>query len=190
MGNGEKASAHWPALMARAQAGDRQAYSQLLQAIVPAIRALIRKKISDDTLIEDVIQETLLAIHRVRHTYDPARPLLPWVAAIASARATDALRQRGRRRDWEWQDEAILSRKASDGENPLTDEISHHQMLNGWLKQLPARQRQIIESVHLRESSLAEAAAENNLSVSAVKALLHRAMRNLRKSGVRQHEKS
>ena len=67
----------WPALMARAQAGDRAAYNQLLKAMVPAIRALVCKKIRDEVLVEDVIQETLLAIHRVRHTYDPQRPILP-----------------------------------------------------------------------------------------------------------------
>ncbi len=133
----------WPALMARAQAGDRDAYNQLLKAMVPAIRGFVRKKIADEALIEDVIQETLMAIHRVRHTYDPQRPILPWVAAISAARAIDALRQ-----------------------------------------------REIVESVHLREQSLAQAAAENNLSLSAVKSLLHRAMLNLRKYGSGNHEKS
>lgn len=175
---------HWPLLMARAQAGDKAAYNQLLKAMVPAIRALVRKKIADDALVEDVIQETLLAIHRVRHTYDPRRPLLPWVAAIASARAIDALRQRGRQH--EVQDEDVLHRltteknEADAGEDALSD----------CLGALPARQRQIVESVHLREQSLAQAAAEANLSLSAVKSLLHRAMLNLRKSGSGKHEKS
>ncbi|OON42011.1 RNA polymerase subunit sigma-70 [Izhakiella australiensis] len=186
----EASSTRWPTLMARAQAGDQQAYSQLLQAMVPAIRALVRKKISDEALVEDVIQDTLLAIHRVRHTYDPTRPILPWVAAIAAARAIDALRQRGRRRDWELQDEDVLHYQTSGGEGKLTDDIANSQVLSGWLGQLPPRQRQIIESVHLRESSLAEAAAENDLSVSAVKALLHRAMQNLRKFGASSHGKS
>ena len=51
---------HWPALMARAQAGDQAAYNQLLKAMVPAIRALVRKKIANDALVEDVIQELSL----------------------------------------------------------------------------------------------------------------------------------
>lgn len=175
---------HWPALMARAQAGDQSAYNQLLKAMVPAIRALVRKKIANDALVEDVIQETLLAIHRVRHTYDPRRPLLPWVAAIASARAIDALRQRGRQ--YEVQDDDALHRQmtepdeAEPGQEALTD----------CLGALPARQREIVESVHLREQSLAQAAAEANLSLSAVKSLLHRAMLNLRKYGSGKHEKS
>jgi RNA polymerase, sigma subunit, ECF family len=67
----------WPALMARAQAGDREAYTQLLRAIVPVIRAIVRKQISDNVLVDDVIQDVLLTVHRVRHTYDPACPFCP-----------------------------------------------------------------------------------------------------------------
>jgi RNA polymerase sigma-70 factor (ECF subfamily) len=174
----------WPALMARAQAGDRAAYNQLLKAMVPAVRALVCKKIRDEGLVEDVIQETLLAIHRVRHTYDPQRPILPWVAAIASARAIDALRHRGRRQ--EVQDEEELQRQpAASAESSADTDI-----LSGYLDNLPLRQREIVESVHLREQSLAQAAAETNQSLSTVKSLLHRAMVNLRKYGRGHHEKS
>lgn len=170
--------------MARAQAGDRAAYNQLLKAMVPAIRALVCKKIRDEGLVEDVIQETLLAIHRVRHTYDPQRPILPWVAAIASARAIDALRHRGRRQ--EVRDEEELQRQpAASAESSADTDI-----LSGYLDNLPQRQREIVESVHLREQSLAQAAAETNQSLSAVKSLLHRAMVNLRKYGRGHHEKS
>lgn len=170
--------------MARAQAGDRAAYNQLLKAMVPAIRALVCNKIRDEGLVEDVIQETLLAIHRVRHTYDPQRPILPWVAAIASARAIDALRHRGRLQ--EVQDEEELQRQpAASAESSADTDI-----LSGYLDNLPQRQREIVESVHLREQSLAQAAAETNQSLSAVKSLLHRAMVNLRKYGRGHHEKS
>lgn len=184
MAGTETSVQHWPALMARAQAGDREAYNQLLRAMVPAIRAFVRKKISDEALIEDVIQETLLAIHRVRHTYDPQRPVLPWVAAITSARAIDALRQRGRNQ--EIQDEEAVNLYPAEAGDFATD--SHD--LSDYLGSLPARQREIVESVHLRQQTLAQAAAETDLSVSAVKSLLHRAMLNLRKYGSGDREKS
>lgn len=174
----------WPRLMAQAQAGDKAAYNQLLKAMVPAIRAFARKKISDDALLEDVVQEALLAIHRVRHTYDPQRPILPWVAAITSARAIDALRQRGRRP--EVQDDDALLRQTADG----GDESVVYDELTGYLGALPLRQREMVESVHLREQSLAQTAAASHLSVSAVKSLLHRAMLNLRKYGRGNDEKS
>lgn len=177
--------------MARAQAGDKAAYNQLLKAMVPAIRALVCRKIGDEVLAEDVIQDTLLAIHRVRHTYDPQRPILPWVAAIASARTIDALRQHGRRREVQ-DDEALQQRPAESAEASADPDIlsADPDILSGYLDTLPLRQREIVESVHLREQSLAQAAAETNQSLSAVKSLLHRAMVNLRKYGRGHHEKS
>ncbi|MCK8336136.1 RNA polymerase subunit sigma-70, partial [Erwinia amylovora] len=86
-------------------------YNSLLKAMVPAIRAIVRKKIRNEALVEDGVQETLLAIHRVRHTYDPQRPILPWVAAISSARAIDALSQTGRRQEVQ-DDDALLNQLA------------------------------------------------------------------------------
>ncbi|ATZ12590.1 sigma-70 family RNA polymerase sigma factor [Erwinia amylovora] len=178
----------WPTLMARAQAGDRKAYNSLLKAMVPAIRAIVRKKIRNEALVEDVVQETLLAIHRVRHTYDPQRPILPWVAAISSARAIDALRQTGRRQ--EVQDDDALLNQLADADDFESAEREKSEALSGCLDSLPLRQREMVEMVHLRQQSLVQAAAQCNLSVSAVKALLHRAMRNLRQYGKGNHEKS
>lgn len=169
----------WPALMASAQAGDRDAYSQLLRAIVPVIRALVRKQIADHALLEDVIQEVLLTVHRVRHTYDPACPFLPWLMAISQARAVDALRKRGRRQRRETDDETAFEGVCAEGNGQHETE----EELAAILDQLPARQRQIVEHIHLQEMSLAEAAARHNLSIAAVKSLLHRAISNLRRMG-------
>ena len=169
----------WPALMPSAQAGDREAYTQLLRAIVPAIRVLVRKQIADSVLVDDVIQDVLLTVHRVRHTYDPAFPFLPWLMAIVQARAVDTLRRRGRYQQRETEDE-----RAYDGamvENP--EHRENEEQLALILDQLPSRQRQIVEHIHLQEMSLAEAAARHNLSIAAVKSLLHRALTNLRRMG-------
>ncbi|CAO97882.1 sigma-70 family RNA polymerase sigma factor [Erwinia tasmaniensis] len=187
MAEGEAQARAWPALMARAQAGDKAAYNRLLKAMVPAIRAFVRRKICDEALIEDVVQETLLAIHRVRHTYDPQRPILPWVAAITSARSIDALRQSGRR--LEVQDEDALLNRAAEPDGFESAGREENDVLTGYLGSLPPRQREMVESVHLGEQSLMQAAAQNNMSVSAVKSLLHRAMLNLRKYGRGTHEK-
>ncbi len=166
----------WPHLMALAQAGDGQAYTRLLKALVPVIRTLARKQIADDELVEDVIQDVLLTLHRVRHTYDPAAPFLPWLMAIAHARTVDALRKRGRHQQREVADELLPELVAS---SPTL----HEEELAALLAQLPARQREVIEHFHLREMSLAETATRHNLTVSAVKSLLHRALNNLRRLG-------
>lgn len=179
----DSAREHWPALMEQAQAGDQLAYTRLLKALVPVIRARVRRQIGDDALIEDVVQDVLLTVHRVRHTYDPAFPFLPWLLAIISARAVDALRRRGRLQRWEAPDEA-LTENAAMPDNPQLDSRDE---LAAYLRQLPSRQRDIVEHVHLREMSLTEAAVHNNLSVAAVKSLLHRALTNLRRFGA-HHE--
>lgn len=174
----------WPQLMALAQAGDQAAYTQLLKALVPVIRSLVRKQVDDDMLVEDVIQDVLLTVHRVRHTYDPASPFLPWLMAIAHARSVDALRRRGRHRQRE-QDDSEASEYASE-DRYLAASVEQHQSreeLAMLLNQLPARQRQIIEHVHLHEMTLSETATHNNLTVAAVKSLLHRALSNLRQLG-------
>lgn len=185
MQTSDSARESWPALMEQAQAGDQLAYTRLLKALVPVIRAQTRKQIADAALVEDVIQDVLLTVHRVRHTYDPAYPFLPWLMAIISARAIDALRRRGRHQQWEINHDA-MPEVASPPDAPQQDT---QEELAGYLRQLPSRQRDIVEHVHLREMSLTEAAAHNNLSVAAVKSLLHRALTNLRRFGA-NHDQS
>lgn len=185
MDNGLAPREAWPALMTSAQAGDRDAYTQLLRAIVPVIRVMVRKQIADSVLVDDVIQDVLLAVHRVRHTYDPACPFLPWLMAITQARTVDALRKRGRH----WLREADEGEAVEPTAEHIPEEDEREEALAQILDQLPSRQRQIVEHIHLQEMSLAEAAVRHNLSVSAVKSLLHRALTNLRRMGA-NHDRS
>lgn len=171
--------------MLRAQDGDQAAYCRLLKAIVPAIRALVRRKIyQDDALVEDVVQDVLLTVHRVRHTYDPDRPFLPWLSAIVAARAIDALRARGRREHWEVSDdEAVLGHPdESSPDGQAQRQVDH------LLSRLPARQRRVVELVHLSDMSLADAAAASSTTLAAVKSLLHRAFATLRRNKETEHE--
>ncbi|QEW33188.1 sigma-70 family RNA polymerase sigma factor [Erwinia billingiae] len=178
----------WPDLMAQAQAGKQQAYTRLLTELVPVIRTLVHKHVDDAVLVEDVIQDVLLAIHRVRHTYDPACPFLPWLMAITQARSVDALRRRGRQRHWEVEEEDDAATYPSTS-FVEPDRPEAREELSLYLNQLSSRQRQIVEHVHLREMTLAEAATQNNLTVPAVKSLLHRALTNLRRFGAK-HDRS
>jgi RNA polymerase sigma-70 factor (ECF subfamily) len=104
--------------------------------------------------------------------------------AIAHARSVDALRRRGRYRQRE-QDDSEAPEYASE-DRYLAASVEQHQSreeLAMLLNQLPARQRQVIEHVHLHEMTLSETATHNNLTVAAVKSLLHRALSNLRRLG-------
>ncbi|MGF6270102.1 RNA polymerase sigma factor (sigma-70 family) [Lelliottia nimipressuralis] len=186
MDNGLALREAWPELMTKAQAGDRHAYTQLLRAIVPAIRAIVRRQVFDPALVEDVIQDVLLTVHRVRHTYDPDCPFLPWLMAITQARAVDALRHQGRTLRRETDTEEALTNVAAVESVEHQDEQEELALI---LNRLPARQRQIVEHIHLQEMTLAQAASRHNLTISAVKSLLHRAITNLRRMGA-NHDRS
>jgi hypothetical protein len=71
--------ARWAAMMAAAQEGDARAYAALLGECLPLLRATCRARLGHGAEVEDAVQDALLTIHRVRHTYDPARPLAPWL---------------------------------------------------------------------------------------------------------------
>src|SRR5215210_1728802 len=72
----------WDVLLAASQAGDAQAYRTFLHAILPFLRSVARARTRSEELVEDVVQDALLTLHRVRHTYEPGRPVKPWLAAI------------------------------------------------------------------------------------------------------------
>src|ERR1035437_9835579 len=88
----------WAMLMARAQGGDAASYRQLLIAVTPYLRAIAARHHRDRSDVEDSLQDVLLTVHAVRHTYDPMRPFKPWLVAIARRRIIDRLRAQGRRR--------------------------------------------------------------------------------------------
>lgn len=176
--------------MRRSQDGDRRAYAAVLRALTPVVRAYARRRIFDDALAEDVVQDVLLTIHRLLHTYDPDRPLLPWVAAITSARAIDALRKQGRHRERE----APYRDEEDDPDNvgiaSAPENMGMQQELLRLLNILPARQRMVVEMVKLREMSLDDTARASRLTVPAIKSLLHRAIVRLREYGSYHHDGS
>ena len=84
--------------MARAQEGDAAAYRRVLAAIAPYLRALAARYHREPQDVEDSVQDILLTIHMIRHTYDPKRPFKPWLVAIGRRRIFDRLRGQGRMR--------------------------------------------------------------------------------------------
>ena len=83
----------WSRLMARAQDGDQHAYRALLEDVAPYLRAIASRCFRQQGDIEDAVQDVLLTLHAVRHTYDPQRPFGPWLLAIANRRIIDRLRR-------------------------------------------------------------------------------------------------
>jgi RNA polymerase sigma factor (sigma-70 family) len=180
----EAADRRWSALMEQAQDGDNAAYDRLLREITPFIRAVAARQHATRDRVEDVVQEVLLTVHRMRNTYDPARPFRPWLAAIARCRSIDALRRRGRSQHFEVAADAAGAAydncPAPSSERADASLISLDR-LGPAIAALPASQREAIELLKLREMSLAEASCVTGASIAALKVNTHRAVKSLRR---------
>ena len=181
LSDNQQADLRRAAWMAAAQAGDRAAYERVLGESVGVIRSVARRQGVPVDLLDDVVQETLITIHRVRHTYDPSRSYHAWLAAIAARRGIDALRQHGRRDRRELREPLAVENFAEEGE--ASDATEHDQRaaaLREAIATLPPGQREAVEHLGLRERSLAETAELTGRSTGALKVNLHRALKALR----------
>lgn len=170
----------WAGMMRSAQAGDQAAYATLLREVLPVLRIIVRRQHVPPAHVEDVVQDVLMAVHRVRHTYDASLPFLPWIASITRRRAIDVLRREGRRGAWETSNSDTLETFA---DTEAKDEVGARESRD-WLMQaverLPPRQRKALELVKLQELSVAEAAKASGQTEGAVKVNVHRAIKALR----------
>lgn len=165
------------ALMLQAQAGDEAAYRVLLKELSERLRAYYQRRLTSIAVeVEDLVQETLLAIHNQRHTYDRSRPLTAWCYAIARYKLVDLLRRRGRREtltdsiDDDFNEQ--LSGETADASDTLRD-------LRQLLDTLPARLRASVVHVKIEGRSVAETATLMGMSESSVKVNVHRALKAL-----------
>lgn len=170
----------WSMLMEKAQAGDAASYRALLEAIAPYLRALAARRHRDQRDIEDAVQDILLTVHQIRHTYDPARPFGPWLVAIANRRLVDRLRRQGRSTARETSLEPHHETFAAPEANLHPDPMEQG-ALRAAVAGLPPRQREAITLLKLQELSLKEASAASGLTVASLKVSVHRGMKNLKK---------
>lgn len=165
----------WTILMARAQDGDTVAYQRLLEEIAPWLRSLVRRWHKDPWDIEDTVQDILLTLHAIRHTYDPTRPFGPWLMGIANRRAVDRLRRRGRQTGREVP--LTVDYEAATGQD---DDILEKRHLAEAMGSLPSVQRTAVDLLKLKEMSLREASDASGLSIASLKMATHRALKTLR----------
>ena len=146
----------WTGLMRSAIAGDSAAYHRLLKAVAPVLRAAARRGLAragqpvDQS--EDIVQDILLAVHLKRHTWDVSAPFAPWLFAIARNKLIDALRRRGRR--------------------IFVD-------IDDFAETLPARQRDVLQSIAVDSASIKDTAAKFSMTEGAVRVALHRGLASL-----------
>jgi len=174
----------WCALMARAQDGDQTAYRTLLQEVTPYLRAIARRFLGAGDEVEDAVQEILLTVHGIRHTYERDRPFKPWLSTIASRRLIDVLRGRSRRLRHETADEDhFLDEAVSDQVDKQPDQMATRadavREVRRAVDALPPRQREAIMLLRLQELTLDEAEGASKQSAGALKVACHRALKSL-----------
>jgi len=160
----------WSSLMVAAQNGHGGAYRRLLGEMSEWLARYFQRRLPPGD-VDDAIQETLLAVHRRRHTYDPQYPLGPWLAAIAKNKWVDQLRSLARRPVDELPDDmAVGDHEAS---------VVSSSVLASLLDELRPAQAQAVLLVKLQGYSIEDASGQTGLSPSAVKMNIHRGLARL-----------
>lgn len=179
----------WAGWMRGAVSGDTQAYHRFLSAVTPHLRAMARRRCDQfgapASEAEDVVQEVLLAIHLKRGTWDPARPIGPWLSAIVRNKLIDSLRRRGRHVNVPIDD--VIATLEAEEQTDALDRLDAEHML----ERLKDPQRDIVRSISIQGTSVRETAERLKMSEGAVRVALHRALKSLAalyRSDIREDE--
>ncbi|MEP3050622.1 MAG: sigma-70 family RNA polymerase sigma factor [Erythrobacter sp.] len=158
-------------LMGAAQEGDKAAYNVLLSEAGLWLERYFRRRVPPHQL-DDLVQDVLLAIHAKRATYDPSRPFLPWLAAIARYRWVDHLRKVYKHESKEIEDDDAIE---DSGEEVTLARVSLERLFG----HLSEKQATAIELVKIEGLSIREASERTGQSESLVKVNIHRGLRKL-----------
>ena len=163
-------------LWLRAQSGDAAAYRLCLELLSARLRGFFKRRLVGlPDAVEDLVQETLLALHLRRGTYDPELPVTAWVLAIARHKLVDLWRRRGRRDALHDPIDDVAERfLAVDPEDG-----GAKRDLDALLRELPPAQQRAIVLTKIEGLSVAEAATRTGASESAIKVQVHRGLKRL-----------
>jgi RNA polymerase sigma-70 factor, ECF subfamily len=162
-------------LMARYQAGDFAAATALIESVGPQLHRFFIAQFASRSDADDLLQETWLRIHRVRHTYRPGEPVLSWFYAIARRVRIDHYRRMSRTTGRERRLEDM-----SDVTATLPSDEAQRDDLESLLAPLSEGEREVILMMKVAGMSLQEVARATSSSVGSVKQKVHRAYRKLR----------
>lgn len=167
------AERRWSTWMVRAQGGDADSYRRLLTEIGGVIEAYLKRRFGHREWVADCVQESLLAMHRARHTYDPGRRLWPWMVTIVKHKAVDMLRRDAVRARTE------VGSADAPGSCATGSGLEHDSALDAarLLGLLKPEYRQALILTKLEGRSIDEAAVTMGISPSAMKTRVHRAIR-------------
>lgn len=159
-------------LMAKAQTGDKRAYEEALKLCQDWLKRYLGARLAPGQ-IDDVIQETLMAVHRKRHTYDPTRPFAPWFVAIARFKWLDKLRSVYKAEEVELED--------NHGLESHEEQVLSRMVLERIMSALPEAQAKALTLAKIEGHSIEDIAQMTGQSASLVKVNIHRARKKLMK---------
>ena len=159
-------------LMIQGLEGDSGAHRQLLGLLGRYLRGYFARRIGADAAeVEDLVQETLLAVHLKRESYDRSLPFSPWAYALARYKLIDHLRRRHRSMQVPLEDAGALFAAENAEEGAIRTDLER------LLQRLPERQRILIEDVKLQGLSVEEAARKRGISAVSARVMLHRSLK-------------
>jgi RNA polymerase sigma-70 factor (ECF subfamily) len=177
----EEREQRWAEAMRAERRSDAIAYERMLKEVATALRRTLAVRLVrvglDAHEADDLVQEILMGLHRKRHTWDPARPFLPWLHTITRYKLIDFMRHRRgdtrRRVDLALEDWVEIVESPADEADYSTWEVDRH------LAVLPVSQRKIVRAIAVEGASVRSVAQGLATSEGAVRVTLHRAIRRL-----------
>ena len=160
----------WGAMMAAGQRGEAAPYRRLLAELRPWLLRYFARRLPP-SVVEDAVQDTLIAIHTKRHTWQPDRPFGPWLAGVARYKWIDRLRSASRHAA----DELPENLSTPDHESAVTSAAA----LRGLMATLKPAQADVIRLVKLDGLSIDDAALRTGQSAALVKVNIHRGLARL-----------
>ena len=165
------------ALMRSARQGDDEAYRRLLGEVMVWLRVVVRRGLASAGRsaadCEDIVQETLLAMHLKRDTWDEARPIAPWLRAIARHKLADYLRRRG------FADHVDIDDRANAPELAVDVDAASSLIHDRCLRACRSASGRIVQEISLEGRRAADVAQGLGMSEGAVRVTLHRALKAL-----------
>lgn len=151
--------------------GDGAAHSRLLQLLSGYLRGYFARRLgASSSEAEDLVQETLLAVHLKRASYDPQFPFTPWAYAVARYKLIDHFRRSRRRSQVPLEDAGVLLSLDSPEEGAARNDLSR------LLGRLPERQRALLQEVRIEGYSVEEAARRRGVTAVSARVMLHRSL--------------
>ena len=172
---GGKEEAELARLLKAALQGDERAYAEFLRRAAALVRGFVRRRARQGSIDpEDIVQETLLAIHLKRHTWRSDLPVEPWLYAIARFKLIDAFRKVGRRLE-------VVLDEPFDAPAPEPEQSASEREIERALDTLAPGQRAVVAAISVEGSTISETASKLGMTEVAVRVALHRGLATIAK---------